>query len=278
MADSLGKRLAQARLKRGLTLEEAAHSTKMRPDKILALEAGDFTRFGNNAYAKGFLQIYGRFLKVDVSAKVSELETPTTVSIDDYQYLSKAPTPEKQRVYRANVRRSSSRSGRPSATPLFIFGGVLAVGLLIFWVSVTTQRLGLSGTQAAKEGASSPTDHAQTAVATTDERASTAGVAVLKAAPLVQPDATLNGKPALSDGIGGPVNEIVIEALKNTWVKVRKGTPDSAPIFEDYLYARVPPLKLRGNRFFIEVRDESAVQIRKNGNPIAYQAPGISIQ
>ena len=74
--------------------------------------------------------------------------------------------------------------------------------------------------------------------------------------------------------------------MKSSWnpskkpglLTIRKGNPDSTPIFEDYLYPSAPPLKLRGTRFFVEVRDQTAVQIRKNGNPIAYQAPGISIQ
>ena len=73
MPDSVGNRLCKARLARGLTIDEAAHATKMRPDKILALENDDYSRFANNAYAKGFLLIYGRFLRVDVSDQARSL-------------------------------------------------------------------------------------------------------------------------------------------------------------------------------------------------------------
>jgi hypothetical protein len=73
------------------------------------------------------------------------------------------------------------------------------------------------------------------------------------------------------------INELIVEPIKKTWVKIHKDSPDSPPIFEDYLYPGVRPLKLRGAKFFVMVRDQSAVQIRKNGHPIAYQAPGISI-
>jgi hypothetical protein len=76
----------------------------------------------------------------------------------------------------------------------------------------------------------------------------------------------------------GSVNELVVEPLKTTWVKIREGAEDAPPVFEGYIYPRARPLKLRGARFFVEVRDETAVQIRKNGNPIAYQVPGISVQ
>jgi hypothetical protein len=74
------------------------------------------------------------------------------------------------------------------------------------------------------------------------------------------------------------VNEVILQPMKKTWVRVRQDDPNSAPIFEDYLYTSAPPLKLRGARFFIEVREEGAVTIRKNGAPIAYQAPGVTVQ
>ncbi len=74
------------------------------------------------------------------------------------------------------------------------------------------------------------------------------------------------------------MNELIVQPLRKTWVRIHKDSPDSPPIFEDYLYPGARPLKLRGARFFVEVRDQSAVQIRKNGHPIAYQSPGISIQ
>ena len=80
VADTLGKRLSQARLERGLTIDEAAHATKVRPDKILALESDDYGRFGNNAYAKGFLVIYGRFLGVDVADQARALDNLTGYS------------------------------------------------------------------------------------------------------------------------------------------------------------------------------------------------------
>ena len=63
-----------------------------------------------------------------------------------------------------------------------------------------------------------------------------------------------------------------------TGVTVRRGDPGSAPIFEDFLYTNAPALKLHGARFFIEVREEGAVVIRKNGAPIAYQGSGITVQ
>jgi cytoskeletal protein RodZ len=39
MADSIGAKLRNARIARGLTLEDVATSTCIRPDKLAALEA-----------------------------------------------------------------------------------------------------------------------------------------------------------------------------------------------------------------------------------------------
>ena len=73
-------------------------------------------------------------------------------------------------------------------------------------------------------------------------------------------------------------NLVEIEPVRKTWVTVRRGDPASTPIFEDFLYTNAPALKLHGARFFIEVRDEGAVVIRKNGAPIAYQGSGVTVQ
>src|SRR6188768_3669920 len=117
MVESVGKKLHQARMQRGLTIDEAAHATKLRPDKIAALESDDYSRFANNIYAKGFLQIYGRFLKVDVEEFARTLDNANPISISDYQYLTNAPVTKTETVA---VRRSDERRP-PSLAPLLVF-------------------------------------------------------------------------------------------------------------------------------------------------------------
>jgi len=301
MVETIGKKLCQARLEKGLTIDEAAHATKMRPDKILALENDDYSRFGNNAYAKGFLQIYGRFLDVEVARQMRDLETPTTVSVDDYQYLNNPPEPQK--VYL----RPERKAGPPSVIPLLVVVMALFLGIGGFWIYVSAQRLGLdkppshppdhSTEKTEKPEAASPVaPPAERPVAPTAPSAPLGGhhdvladsrppvpapgapdtIEVRRAEPVASAgDPKLKNEPITT---AGAVNEVVVEPIKKTWVTIRKGRPDSAPVFEDYLYPGAPPLKLHGTKFFVEVRDQTAVQIRKNGSPIAYQAPGISIQ
>ncbi len=315
MVDTIGKRLCQARLAKGLTIDEAAHATKMRPDKILALENDDYSRFGNNAYAKGFLQIYGRFLGVDVAGHLRDLEIPTRVSVDDYQYLNNAPEPPK-----AVYVRQERKAGPPSVIPLLVVVAIFFVSAYVFWIVVSTKRLGLDvpqGRTADKQanpaavvpGSNTPSSPAVAPAnppATPSSSPATRPASRVDSIAATNPEAPRTSQSTalihataappttgMLDGVevrraqaaspepitpGSGINEVVVEPIKTTWVVIRKGRPDSPPVFEDYLYQGAAPLKLHGPKFFVEVRDQTAVQIRKNGNPIAYQAPGISIQ
>jgi cytoskeletal protein RodZ len=136
MLESVGKKLNQARLKRGLTIDEAAYATKLRPDKIAALEADDYSRFANNIYAKGFLQIYARYLNVDVSDFARTLDNANPISVSDYQYLTNAPTPRRETTH---VERDERKP--PSLAPLLFFVVIIAVGLLFSWIYMKAQQI-----------------------------------------------------------------------------------------------------------------------------------------
>lgn len=303
MEDSVGKKLSKARLKRGLTIDEAAHATRLRPDKIAALENDDYSLFASNVYAKGFLQIYGRFLDVDVTEFASTLTGNSAISIEDYQYLnSNAPARREERSS-VPVSVPSRGGGMLGMVMFFLLLGGLGFG---FYLYVTWQRVEVA---ARKDGAPATTTEtapapeaapanatASTAPAATPAAAATATTAT--PAPAVAAAAT----PAMRGGPSTPTvsdhdlvspnaipaaalpppptatNEVLVQPLRKTWVVVRKDDPQSAPIFEDYLYPDSPALKLKGSRFFIEARDPSAIQIQKNGAPMAYQAPGVAVQ
>ena len=74
------------------------------------------------------------------------------------------------------------------------------------------------------------------------------------------------------------LNEVLVASIKKTWVTIRRDNPKAPPIFEDYIYPNTNPLKLKGARFFIDARDPGSVQITKNGQPVAYQAPNVPVQ
>ncbi|MGV3530880.1 MAG: helix-turn-helix domain-containing protein [Chthoniobacteraceae bacterium] len=183
MVESVGKKLSQARLARGLTIEEVAHATRLRPDKIIGLESDDYSRFGSNAYARGFLQIYGRYLDVDVTWHVKSLEDTQRFSVSEYQYLNSAPEP-------ANVRVPTRREVRPpSFVPAFVFMGIVFLVGMGFWINVSAQRLGLSGNTAATTPpvATSATAQVATVASSTPAPESNAQHATLTPVPASNP-------------------------------------------------------------------------------------------
>jgi cytoskeletal protein RodZ len=122
--EGLGKRLQDARLKRGLTLDEAARMTKIRPSRLAEIEADDFSNFASLAYVKGFLLIYGKFLDVDVTDFMEAFDSPEQVTVDGYSYLQDNPAPKPVRP--AVVRRSSG--SRTSLMPFFVGVVIIVLG------------------------------------------------------------------------------------------------------------------------------------------------------
>lgn len=293
MVESVGKRLQQARTERGLTIDEAAHATKLRPDKIAALENDDYSRFANNIYAKGFLQIYARFLHIDVADVARTLDNSNPINVSDYQYLSNAPAPRRETVsHRPEERRA------PSLAPLFVFLALIAAGLGGTWFFTMYQRV--QQEQASRNAAAAPPTPAASdadfistpvprAIAITPApltKPAGSPAPVAAATPpargpdrdFVMPAPVATTDPAARSLPPGGVNEVLVAAVRKTWITIRKDDPKAPPIFEGVLYPNAKPLKLKGPRFFIEAREPAAVQITKNGLPFAHQPPGVPVQ
>src|SRR4030095_4086109 len=124
--EGLGRKFQEASKARNLSLEEAARLTRIRQSRLAEMESDDFSNFPSLAYAKGFLQIYGKFLDVDVSPYLDAFETSGRITVDGYSYLQDAPAPK---APRASVSRRSENT-RPSLVP-FLIG--LAILILGFW-------------------------------------------------------------------------------------------------------------------------------------------------
>ncbi|HKP93723.1 MAG TPA: helix-turn-helix domain-containing protein [Chthoniobacterales bacterium] len=144
--EGLGKKLKEARLARGLTLDEAGRLTKIRPGRLEEIENEDFSQFASLAYAKGFLLIYGKFLDVDVTPYLEAFETSESVTVDGYSYLQDAPDPEPIRPVTVRRRSSSSSSvgssgPRASLMPLIIGVLVLVIGFTLMKWFLQMQRL-----------------------------------------------------------------------------------------------------------------------------------------
>src|SRR6266705_3590070 len=142
--EGLGKKFQEARLARGLTLDEAARLTKIRPSRLAEIEADDFSQFPSLAYAKGFLLIYGKFLDVDVTPNLDAFETSREVTVDGYSYLQDQPAPKPRRVRTTRapvVRRQRTSGDRRSPFPILIAVGVIVVGFILMRLIMNIQRI-----------------------------------------------------------------------------------------------------------------------------------------
>ena len=143
--EGLGKKFQDARIARGLTLDEAARLTKIRPSRLAEIEADDFSQFPSLAYAKGFLLIYGKFLDVDVTPYLDAFETSRDVTVDGYSYLQDQPAPKPRKVRPsrpAAVRTPRPRGDRRSSPfPVLIAVGVIIVGFVLMRLILNIQRI-----------------------------------------------------------------------------------------------------------------------------------------
>src|SRR2546423_488945 len=160
MVETVGRKLQQARLRKQISVEDAARATRVRPDKIIDLENDNYSNFPNIAYAKGFLLIYAKFLGVDVTDYADTLENANPVAIDEYEYLN-APTDHRPVVHYAPQKHS--------LLPLLIGAVLLIATAIIMYLVLSFQRLGsLEQIAEKKEGivqetpAPSPADAAKT--------------------------------------------------------------------------------------------------------------------
>lgn len=89
-----GEVLAARRGERGLTIRNAAAATRIRPDYIAALEAGELERLPGPVYAKGYLRTYARYLGVEPEPLLEMLDVDVQ---DPRRRLGIAPSRRRKR-------------------------------------------------------------------------------------------------------------------------------------------------------------------------------------
>src|SRR5262249_32413880 len=90
----VGWKLQQARLARQLEIDDVAETTKIRPERIVDLEADEYSHFPNLTYAKSFLAKYANFLGVDIQDELGKFQVERSISLAAYPYLTGPPAPK----------------------------------------------------------------------------------------------------------------------------------------------------------------------------------------
>ena len=107
---TIGERLEEARKKKGISIREAAESTKIRGDYLQKFESNDFDIGLTELYARGFLRNYANFLKL-----------PAERILSDYTALGRSdvrPRPPSREVYgRMDISVASAADTNDRAAP-----------------------------------------------------------------------------------------------------------------------------------------------------------------
>lgn len=126
MAPEIGKTLREARIRRGLELGSVEQVTKIRIKYLSAMEEDRWELLPGEAYARGFLSTYARFLGLDEKALVEEYRR----GHERAEELE--PIPEEMLPKRGVVRRAPTRSSVAVLVGLIaaaVLGVVVVLGL-----------------------------------------------------------------------------------------------------------------------------------------------------
>ena len=307
--ESVGSRLQRARLAHKLEIEEVAERTKIRPDRLIDLEADEYSHFPNLTYAKSFLAKYANFLRVDITRELENFQVSRSISMGDYQYLSSITaayqahrTPWHQRI--------QARGFRVPPLVVAILVLIVLVGVPLFsYLALNLPRVnapGVVGTLdklnqtagTATSGTNSPTPDLDTlgSLATTANpdakavagSAATAGEPgpTAEPAPTEQPGRIEDGvqvkralpvdaspAPAQADTPTAlsslPEKKLEVRVTRKTYVKVTKDKEGTQPVFEGYAGPESQPIVVEGKRFWIHVVDKGAVELREDGQLVS---------
>lgn len=73
----VGEQVAQARRARGMSVDDVAAKTSLRPLIIEAIEAGDFQMSGGDAYVVGHLRIIAKAVGLDADDLIADFHGET---------------------------------------------------------------------------------------------------------------------------------------------------------------------------------------------------------
>jgi cytoskeletal protein RodZ len=303
MADSVGRKLQQARLSRKLEIEDVAERTKIRPDRIIDLEADEYSHFPNLTYAKSFLAKYARFLGLDIQEELDQFQISPAISMGDYQYLSSIPAQYHGQQPRWTQRIQPKGFRVPPAVVIMLVLIVLVGVPLFSYLALNIPRVAGTNFEANPDKLNQPVPEPSKTVGTTpaepDSLKSLAAQSPAEESSAVASpsasrpqDVTVDQAPArLERGVevrralpagasqsASPVDtpirtslstlpekKLEVRVIRRTYVKVTKDEEGTQPVFEGFAAPEGRPIVVEGKRFWVHALDKSAVEVREDG-------------
>lgn len=158
MVETVGRRLQKARQEKKLTIDEVAAATKIRPERIVDLEADDLTHFPSLVYARSFLVKYARFLGLDIQDDLENFQVNRAVGFSEFKYLTAAPPPK----FKPEPRFNQPKKSLAPPLILAVIAVVILIGVpLIAFFAVNLSRLSPGEEEQNKTAGMTPASRAQ---------------------------------------------------------------------------------------------------------------------
>jgi cytoskeletal protein RodZ len=299
IVESVGRKLQQARLARKLEIEEVAERTKIRPDRIIDLEADEYSHFPNLTYAKSFLAKYARFLGLDIQESLDKFQISPAISIGDYQYLSSIPAQTRGQQTRW-TQRIQPKGFRVPPAIVVVLVLIVLVGVPVFsYLALNIPRVAgtnfadindkanPSAVAPAKTGGAappnsdslhSPAQSLSEERAAPDSQAASQQQAVKIDGTPARVEGGIEVRRALSTGASQSANQVEtptrttlpekkleVRVIRRTYVKVTKDEEGTQPVFDGFAGPDSRPIVVEGKRFWVHVLDKGAVEVREDG-------------
>ncbi len=314
MVESVGRRLQQARIARKLEIDDIVELTKIRPDRIIDLEADEYSHFPNLTYAKSFLAKYARFLGLDIQEELDRFHISSAISMGDYQYLNSLPAQNQghQPRWTQRIQPKGFRVPPPVVVVLLL---IVLVGVPVFsYLALNIPRVAgtnLEGTTTkAKRPAVESAKSVGTAPLSSDSLQSLAvqspSESAVAASPSASPqqDVRVEAPPARIEGgievrralpAGAsqtatpvdastrtnlstlPEKKLEVRVIRRTYVKVTKDQEGAQPVFEGMAAPDGRPIVVEGKRFWVHALDKGAVEVREDGQLVPVNSGDIVI-
>ena len=135
---TIGERLEEARKRKGISIREAAETTKIRSDYLQKFEANSFDVDLPPLYLKGFLRSYARFLELDPDRLLSELNSVLAehkpARRETREVYGRVDFADASRATEGGAAAPVSRSAQDQA--LLIKFGLIGLGAILLLVAI----------------------------------------------------------------------------------------------------------------------------------------------
>jgi cytoskeletal protein RodZ len=288
MVETVGRRLQKARQERKLTIDEVAAATKIRPERIVDLEADDLTHFPSLVYARSFLVKYARFLGLDIQDDLENFQVNRAVGFGEFKYLTAAPPPK----FKPEPRFNQSKKSLAPPLILAVIALLILIGVpLIAFFAVNLSRLSPGDEEQNKTVGTTPAPRVQGSATPLIEKSPLAATTPeLLRQPLASP--TSQGPAQVSTNAQTPA---VTSPTPEATVEVRRALPvtaadkesgNASPSASASVEASASPSAPPSQQLEIKVKERTWLRVtkdRENSEPvfndfIGPNSPAIVIQ